>query len=95
MEEYYPLENFKDATEKESRKKLLRVGKQIISAEWMSETESGPEDHEERKNWLEEIGKGQDERGRLTTRYSIKGKGRAVYEVRPVTWRSKYVSALS
>ncbi|KIO15493.1 hypothetical protein M407DRAFT_13271, partial [Tulasnella calospora MUT 4182] len=90
LDKEFPQQESASADTQEGLKKLFRVGKQIIPAKWMSETDSGPEDPEERKRWLKDIGKARDERGRATTCYNVKGKGRAIYEVIPVTWRSKY-----
>ncbi|KAG8920351.1 hypothetical protein FRC01_000805 [Tulasnella sp. 417] len=89
LEEEFPEEEARLAGLEERRQKLAQIGKQIIAAEWMSETESGPEDPVERKHWLEDIGKDQDQRGKPTVCYNTKGKGRAIYEVMPVTWRTE------
>lgn len=73
-------------------KKLLKIGKQIIAAEWMSETDSGPEDAADRREWLQKLGKATNARGKRTTCYDVKGKGAGIFEVLPVTWRSELVS---
>lgn len=83
MEQEFPQEGVQTAEQREGRNRLARIGKQIIAAEWMSETESGPEELVERRQWLEDIGKARDERGRATTCYNVKKKGRAIYEVIP------------
>lgn len=71
-------------------KEAARMG---LAAEWMSETESGPEAGPEREAWLKAIGKDKDQRGRPTKAYSKKGKGNIVYEVKPVKWRKPLVSS--
>ncbi|KAG8912906.1 hypothetical protein FRC00_003507 [Tulasnella sp. 408] len=70
-------------------RKLMKIGKQVIAAEWMSETESGPEDASDRREWLKKLGKTTNARGKRTTCYDVKGKGAGIFEVLPVTWRSE------
>lgn len=89
-----PPEREESEQNADDNREMWAIAKQILAAEWMSETESGPEDLEERRAWLKKLGKAKDAKGKRTTCYNVKGKGVTLYEVLGVPWRSEVVSTL-
>lgn len=70
------------------------VASGIILGQWMTDTESGPEDEKDRWRWLQRLRADRDRFGRTTKAHAIKGKGRAIFELLEVPWRRAEVSRI-